>query len=234
MILDIRWNGLGDSLAFSTLPECCNTKGIDFYLHKSVKALLENNQQVFDLVWRSNPYFKGFSDEKVNGGNMFKSKTSTKESIVYQMERLHGFNPVNKYPKIYIHLKDMPEVKDITLIDLNSHAVRKELWEKRDLIVKKVNELTDKDVYYVQLKDVPSKINDINSTLLKRFKPFIVDSLEHYCHLLNNIKKFVTVLSGANVLASAIKQDRELQRDAIIWDWLAGSYYFENINYHLI
>ena len=234
MICDIRYNGLGDSLAFSTLPERCHEAGIDFYLHNRVQKLHERNTQVFDIVWKFNPYLKGFSGENINAGNIFKSKTSTTESIVYQFERMHGFNPVNKYPKIYIELKEIPEIKNITLIDLNSFAICKELWEKRDLIVKKVDELIDEDVYYVDLKDKPSKINDINSILLKKFKPFPIDSLLHYCHVLNNIKRFVTVLSGANALASAIKQDGELQIDTIIWDWLKGTYYFENINYHTV
>jgi hypothetical protein len=236
MILDISFNGLGDSLAFSTLPERCHENGIDFYLSNSVRKLHERNTQVFDIVWKANPYFKGFSDGEINAGNMYKSKTSLEESIVYQMERMHGFNPINKYPKIYIELKEMPEIKDITLIDLNSFAVCKELWEKRDLLVKKVDELIDsnENIYYTYLQDKPSKINDVNAILLKKFQPFPIDSLLHYCHVLNSVKNFVTVLSGANVLASAIKQDRDKQIDTIIWDWLKGTYYFENINYHTI
>ncbi len=239
MILDIRYFGLGDSLVFSTIPERCAEKGIDFYLSESSRQHFtpSGNPQVFDIVWKSNPYFKGFSDGKITGGNMYKSKESVTESIVYQMERLHGFSPVNKYPKIYIELEKIPELENVTLVDVNCFAIYEEMWRNRDLLVSKIDELigNDKDVYYVDLKNKPDKINDINPVLLKRFKPFPIDSLLYYCHVLNSVKRFVTVLSGANTLASAIKKDTgTLQIDTVIWHWLQGTYYFDNINNHII
>lgn len=236
MVCNIRYNGLGDSLAFSTLPERCHEAGIDFYLSNTSKNLHDPNPQVFDLVWKSNPYFKGFSDDPINAGSKYKSATSLEESIVYQFERMHGFAPKNKYPKIYAHLQKLPELENITIVDINSFAISKELWRNRDLLVSKIDELIDdeRDVYYVQLKDKPDKITDRNAELLSRFKPLEVDSLLHYCNILNSVKRFVTVLSGANTLASAIKQEGSLQIDTVIWHWLPGTYHFDNINYHVI
>lgn len=236
MICNIRYNGLGDSLAFSTLPERCHEAGIDFYLSTKSKNLHDSNPQVFDLVWKSNPYFKGFSYDPINAGSQYKSKTTTKESIVYQFERMHGFTPKNKYPKIYVELEKLPELKEITIIDLNCCAISKEMWRNKEILVSKVDELIgdEREVYYIQLKDVPSKITDRNAELLSRFKPFYIDSLLHYCHVLNSVKRFVTVLSGANTLASAIKQEEGLQIDTVIWHWLPGTYHFDNINYHVI
>ena len=168
MICDVWYFGLGDSLAFSTLPERCHEKGVEFYLHERVKQhfLQNNNPEIFDLVWRSNPYFKGFTTDSPNAGNTQKSKVSD-YSIVWQFEKLHGFNPVNHYPKIYCKLKKLKEFENATVIDLNSfHFYKQYSSQKKGLSKKVLNLIESEKVYYVQTRKYISKINDINKELL--------------------------------------------------------------------
>ena len=43
------YGGLGDNLAFSTLPELFNNKGIMCYIH--INNSTRNDDEVYDLVW---------------------------------------------------------------------------------------------------------------------------------------------------------------------------------------
>jgi len=238
MILLVRYFGLADSLAFSTIPERCNEKGIKFYLSESTRQHFEpgGNPEVFDVIWKSNPFFCGFLDGKINGGNMYKSNKRRTESMIYQMERLHGFKPKNIYPKIYCKLGKIKELENTLVIDLNSYHLYKVYCSKKDALKKKVVELLEKtgikDVRYVQLRKQLAKLNDVNEELLSGYKPLYIDSLFHYVDVLNSCSHFITTYSGASVLVSAIKQNGEKPFvNTIVPEGKFGSYYFLNINY---
>jgi len=241
MILDVRYFGLGDSLAFSTLPERCHENSIDFYLYEQTKQHFkpDNNPEIFDLVWKYNPYFKGFSKEEINAGNIYKSSDKSTKSIVWQFEELHGFIPKNHYPKIYCKLENIKELENSVVIDLNSYHFYKQYCNKKIELRQKVNEvlvgLDTKEIYYIQVIKYLSKLNDINKELLPEFSSLYVNSLFHYASIIFSCKYFITVNSGGNSLSSAVKQDNETPIiHTILPDEKYSSYCFKNINYHTI
>jgi len=58
-ILYVNYGGLGDHLAFSTLPEVCDKNGYDFYLSDKTKF---RDNEIFQLIYNINPFFKGVID----------------------------------------------------------------------------------------------------------------------------------------------------------------------------
>jgi len=56
IIISQPWGGLGDNLHYSTLPELFSNKGYDVYISNNNKV---RNSEIFDLVWKMNPYIKG-------------------------------------------------------------------------------------------------------------------------------------------------------------------------------
>jgi len=226
-VLEIIYHGLGDSLAWSTLPERYGS----LCLHESYKDLIRSNPEIYDLIWKPNPYFLGFSNKVPNIGNRFsKTKRCFPQSVTWQLERLHGFIPKSKYPKLYLDLKYAPN--GMTIIDLNCR--RNFLYFKSIINVLKDNIIEslkdEKNVYYISLA---RNQNDLNTVFKGIYRKLEIGSLLEYINIIHNCKRVVASYSGISVLTSAIKQDRTTP-EADVFIQRRDSFYFENINYHLI
>ncbi len=122
-IINIDFGGLGDHLQFSTLPE-------EFYkkYKKKIKVYIFKdssfrNSEIYDLVWKKNPYVVGKSKLIPNAGHIDEIKFPKKKfgNIIQNWEYAHNIKSKNKFPKIYYRPKR--KNKKIFLVDLSSVSV---------------------------------------------------------------------------------------------------------------
>ena len=142
-IINIDFGGLGDHLQFSTLPE-------EFYkkYKNNIKVYISENssfrnKEIFDLVWKKNPFISGISKLRPNAGHIqeIKFPQNKKKNIIQNWEHAHKLKNANKFPKIYY--KPKKKIKKIFLVDLSSVSV---FYTKSEIkkVSKKIKLLRDK------------------------------------------------------------------------------------------
>lgn len=118
IIISQPWGGLGDNLQFSTLPKLYSEMGHDVYI--STKNTYRN-LEIYDLVWKLNPYVKGVIDEEPNAGECKGYQIGEDTQFIKNIERMHGFhNSPNKYPIIYYKPKLIESMATTVIYDMTS------------------------------------------------------------------------------------------------------------------
>jgi hypothetical protein len=205
-ILYVDFGGLGDHLAWSTIPKICHENGYDFYLSSKSKF---RSKEILDLVWNSNPFFKGIIDDEPNCGH---DNYTNLENFNYQlsihrnMEIKMGFEHTtttdnSKYGTIHYHPKNLENFNDHILIDLNSVSTNDYNIE---IIKTNLLQYFDQKIICI-LPTYSTPFIDIEF-----FKNFNVDfvltkNIYHYCDLIFSSKKFICLWSGGSVLSPIIK-----------------------------
>jgi hypothetical protein len=196
------WGGLGDNLQFSTLPRLYTELGYNVYI--SDKNVYRN-PEIFDLVWKINPYIKGISSLTPNAGSCKEFKIFQEDNCIKNMELTHGlYNGNSYYPEIYYNPKILNEYSDYILYDTTSISIKL----SDDFIKTKFKLIFDK---YPNLKRkliVFKNINNRNNNLFND-DVLIVNNIFEYCDYIKSCKIFVCLFSGCSVLASAIKKDEK-------------------------
>ncbi len=116
IVLSSYYGGLGDNLAYSTLPE-------EFFKQKNIKVYCSKlanfrNKEIYKLLWKDNPYVFGNSKKK-NTMDITSNGFDKKFNIIQNYEKSHGLKVKNKYPKIYYRPKKK-NLKKIFLVDISS------------------------------------------------------------------------------------------------------------------
>jgi hypothetical protein len=241
-ILYVDFGGLGDHLAFSTIPKACYENGIDFYISDMCKF---RDDQIFKLVWESNPYFKGVTSEGPNCGhdnytdlNNYNYELSLHRNLEIKM----GFGDTileneSKYGVIYYEPKKLEDYDDFILVDLNKFNSNEYDIEiiKNNLI----NYINNKIKVVLPTYSTPLDIGDF-------FKDFNVEfiltkDIFHYCDLIFSSKKFICLWSGGSVLSPIIKNQykKNLEIDCFINYKVVPNFgttdkthfWYDNINY---
>lgn len=219
-ILYQPWGGLGDNLQYSTLPEQFAKQGYEFYVHESN---VYRNFEIHDLVWKQNPFFKGFSSEKPNCGAM--PLKYNNEEFIHNIELSNGaLKSDNPFPKIYYFPKIKHEFEN--KIVLNMHSITTKYDD--DVLLKIMNEFPNS--IHLSLNAYPSKYKNKNV--------YNVNTIYEHCDIIASCKKYITLYSGGSVLASAIKS-QGIKTDVDVYisnnDWLTyspnKSYIFDNLKY---
>jgi hypothetical protein len=206
-ILYVNYGGLGDHLAFSTLPEMCDKNGYDLYL--SDRCVFRDNQ-IFELVWKLNPFFKGITDEEPNCGHDGYTNLSSGYDLNLSVHRNFeikiGFGETilkheSLYPVIYYTPKKINEYEDYILVDLNAVS---NLDYNLDSIKNYI--LNHKDDKFIFLSPTYSKsIIDISFFNELNITEITTENIFQYTDLIFSCKKFICLWSGGSVLAAAIK-----------------------------
>lgn len=114
--------GLGDALAFSTLPErFALDLGADTYIHNFYKP---RNPEILDFVWGLNPFVRGWSSSVPTAGSVRKLGTPGSLTFIENIEVHHQLEPKNLRPKIYYRPLQIPAFSGLKLIDLTSITVQ--------------------------------------------------------------------------------------------------------------
>jgi len=223
-ILYQRWGGLGDNLQFSTLAQKLTEQGHDFFI--SDKNVYRHNE-IYDLVWKINPYVKGISSDQSNCGACKYNIVNHTKSVIYNQEISHGVEPTDEIPKIFYTPKYIKELKDTVIVDLGSFAtnplapdnfsdfLREKFKNKKILITKFNNKMN-----YTKRKVDFSNDGDIG-----------INSIFSYCDIIHSCFHFICSYSGQSVLASALNKTETLcfQKN----EWISG-YNFPNIKYQVV
>ena len=246
IIISQPWGGLGDNLQYSTLPELFHNKGYEVFISINNKV---RNPEIYDLVWRKNPYIKGVINDAPNAGecnNIFWPSESQNEYSMHRVELSHNFPRSNFYPKIYYEPKYMNDVSNTILIDLTGSSQVYKLpkyIEYIDYFFPLLDhKKTIKILCFKNLNVVPI-FDDVYKYLIKKDPQKNIDllqviNLEHYCDLINSCDSIIIVNSGVNSLASAIKKDKPKPNVLCYNPWanftaeaIKGCYNYKNVEY---
>jgi hypothetical protein len=212
-ILYVDYGGLGDHLAFSTLPEICDRNGYELYLSSKTKF---RDNQIFELVWKLNPFFKGMTNEEPNCGHDGYTNLDNydyKHSIHRNYEIKFGFeNSIpeqSTFPIIYYTPNKIDD--NYTLIDLNSVSL-----SEYNLDIIKSHILSNKEDRFIHILPTYSKsIIDDNFLSELNITNITTRDIFHYADLIFSSNKFICLWSGSSVLGSSIKNqyNRSLEID---------------------
>lgn len=227
IIISQPWGGLGDNLQFSTLPKLYSEMGHDVYISSRNTY---RNLEIYDLVWKLNPYVKGVIDEEPNAGECKGYQIGEDTQFIKNIERMHGFyNSPNKYPIIYYKPKLIESMTATVIYDMTSISSAYSddfILERFTAVFAQYPVCTVKKIVFKNIHNRTTP--DFNTESIE------INSIFDYCDLIYSCKAFICLYSGCSVLASAIKQESQTPAIHCFHHSMLhtkGLYIFDNITY---
>jgi hypothetical protein len=243
IVLSSNFGGLGDNLQLSSLPE-------EFWKQFRRSTYISGksnhrNDEIFDLVWKSNPYVLGVSNKRPIAGDLtaWRSLKNPKiTNVISHWEFTHGLNVTNEFPKIYYTPKKIDELKNTVLIDLSSITLFPSPGANTvnsynpELLKMAINHQLKNYSNYELVKVLfNNDLNKKNSSakvidmILADYeiRDVQVESIFDYVDLMASCSAIVTIYSGAAVLASSIKK---YNPDLQIFTFITHQNYFHEMN----
>lgn len=155
IIVDIPFGGIGDILAYSTLPRLLKESyDVDFYLSERSFNIMRN-KDTYKIFFELNPYFKGVKTE----GDFFRLETFEIEKSVYTfLTDFDGENVIeilerqfkvvgSGKPEMYYKPNTLEEYKNVILVDENYITGKKLGWKfKKDAFLNEAKKHQNKGV----------------------------------------------------------------------------------------
>lgn len=200
--------GLGDNLLYSTLPELFARRGKRVWVSDLNRT---RNPEIHDLVWGMNPYVSGVSTGPGKAGMAPLRKGFATHSHILnwltRIEVLHGFPATNDLPRVYYTPKPHPILAGRILVDLSSTTIRYPAESMRWFLHFTCERFHYDPARLVQLRFSAKNVSEDNAGL-DGIPSHAIGSIYELCDALAGAKAFITVHSGANSLAAAIKGDK--------------------------
>lgn len=200
--------GLGDNLLYSTLPEMLARRGKRVWISDQNRT---RNPEIHDLVWGMNPYVSGVSTGPGKAGMALLRKGFTTHSHILnwltRIEVLHGLPPTNDLPRIYYTPKPHPTLAGRILVDLSSSTIRYPAESMRWFLRFTCERFHYDPARLVQLRFAAQNVSEDNAGL-DDIPSHTIGSIYELCDALAGATAFITVHSGANSLAAAVKGDK--------------------------
>jgi len=199
IIISQPWGGLGDNLQFSTLPKLYSEMGYEVYISKTNAY---RNPEIYDLVWKLNPYIKGESDEPPNAGHCRRLHFFTPD-FIKNIELSHGLvNGTSLYPVVYYTPTTLAEYENTVIYDITSISSSysdAHIYTMFTQLFAKYPTCDKKKVTFASIanRETPDFQTD----------QIIVKDIYHYCDIIYSCRAYISLLSGGSVLASALKQN---------------------------
>jgi hypothetical protein len=245
IIISQPWGGLGDNLQFSTLPELYAKKGFNIYIAANN---VYRNSEIYDIVWAKNPYVKGIKNAEPNAGVCKWHLWPHNEYFIHKIEIAHGHERTNLIPKVYQEFNTIEELKHTVIIDITSTTMDRDF---KDVVYHELMQMYEEVISQNKGKikiikfnnfELPEHIQNIYNQYLPECDILTVTNLNEYCDIINSCNTLLTVNSGLQSLASAIKKDKVTPRiicytpaffDLTNEAELKGFYYYPNVEYML-
>lgn len=196
---------VGDYLMMSNLPELWFEKyGVYSYISSECKFHLE---ETYDLIFKFNPYVKGFSEEKYN---VLVDCRLPPPGIFMAKTYMDRFNLIgNEVPKLYYEPKKQKQYENVILSDIASRNYSSDVTNLNGKLEQLLNNLLKEnpklEVRCIRYKNPDNRIH--------RYIPKIdnidfieVENIFDYCDIVNSVKFYVGVNSGSSLLSSSIKE----------------------------
>lgn len=230
-VITEQWGGLGDALAYSTLPE-------SFFRYFGKKTYVSNfynarNAEIARLVWGCNPYVVGWSSQAPNAGSAVAYEWLEGQTFIENVETSHGLPAMNTRPKVYYQPKQNPILRDKFLIDLSATTLsRGPYYLSPAILERKVAQLIDtygsRNVNFVQhvnLRSVDTHSLGVTTPLEDKFTAIPrlpVNSIFEFADALSSARGLIGLHSGAVALAAAIREfNSDLDIECLIAPGLA-------------
>lgn len=184
LVINHTWNGLGDLLATSTLPEIYTRMGYDVYMSDKQEF---KNEGAKALIM-GNPYLKGFADEETNltychtFSRPFPYDNCPNINYVARIEQMSVGQIYNNYPKLYYNPVYREEWKDVTFVDFNCFSDK----HKHPFDRYREHVFSNNDNIVVQSENYQTK------------------TIWEYIDVIYSCKKFICMFSGSMVVASGV------------------------------
>ena len=236
VIIASHGGGLGDNLIYSSLPErFVRERGDEVWICNRPR---KRNDETYDLIWGKNPFVAGFTDEPANAGvgviaRDFIYRAKHLGTPVLAVEELHGFKPLNRYPRIYHQPTYRPEYRETVFADPRSISMPTNAHHF-NVFALEISRWWGYDFPAIVRMDSPhggphgaSALND-NPRLPVR-------DIYEYVDLIWSCKAFLVAESGGQVLAAAIKGGAPFPRmvHALFGAWARNDkiFTFDNVDY---
>lgn len=219
---------------YSTLPELFARTGRPVFMHSSCKY---RNQGIHDLVWGSNPWVSGISEQPPNAGDPLLEEYVRLDSLRETMHRIeiaHGFLPTNLYPRIYYAPKFDQRFRGYVLVDMGSTSMP---FESRiaerflSYIVARYKYGEERLVQAMFKQAVASLGFGITNVAAHTF----ADIFE-YCDAIRSCEAFITTEAGSQVLGSAIRRNELWPRIHVLMtdeSFNHKQFVFPNVEYYI-
>jgi hypothetical protein len=233
IVISQPWGGLGENLMYSTLPERFAALGVESYT-SSRNAL--RNPEIGHLVWGLNPFVRGVSEDSPNAGSSKGiSPLLANSPFIARIEAAHGLEPVSCYPKLYYRANKRADVEQAVLIDVSSVTVP----HRRSGLAKYIDFVLSRYAYHrssvLQVRfSKPVAANHNNHPLV--FPPFTPRTLLEYCDAIVSCRAFITVHSGAQAMAVALRRDAStptIHCYCTPAQFNVRDFIFPNVEYHI-
>jgi len=233
------WGGLGDNLQFSTLPELYHNIGVSFYVNENNVC---RNPEITKLVWETNPYFKGYTNEEPNCGSNIKY-TPIFGNLILDWEKLHGFIPKNTAPKLYYKSNIIELLRNKIVLSLQSISAEIDELELFNKIKRYLIDYNYNDIILLKYKNDVNKIKTFGKeekNYSYSYNIYDVNNIFDLCDVIQSCDHFITLHSGASVLASALDKKTTvfIDKNFLIKfkfgdniDKESGDFLFQKINY---
>jgi hypothetical protein len=229
------WGGLGDNLSFSTLPEMFAARGVRTFV-STQNAI--RNAEINKLVWGMNPFVDGVSDAEPNAGacrGPVIDGLPKSLNYIERIERAHGLEPANRLPKIYCKPNPRPELSNAVIVDVGSTSVAAPpatIADYLDYVFANYGYKAD-ETFQVRFN---GKVAACNAHRIGDFQPLTVGSIFEYCDVIASCRALVTVHSGAQTLAVALRRNQArpfINCFCTIQQFNSRTYIWDNVDYYV-
>lgn len=191
------WGGLGDNLQYSTLPERFAELGYEFYISD---RNVYRNPQTYDLVWKTNPYVKGTSNEPDNVGSCVPFIPHIQgKTRIYNWEICHGLEPKNEVPKLYYKPNFIESLKDSVLVDFSGFTT----W----IVPENLDDILKENFGDRRIIIPTSQYSNKQFKGFKHDEEIETKTIFDFCDMIHSCDYFVCSFSGNAVLASALNKE---------------------------
>jgi hypothetical protein len=189
LVIEVKYGGLGDHLFFSHIPRIAKLNGYK-HVYISNRSKFRNNE-IKKLVWESNPFIDGFSNDESTKYKLVNRKGNLLDRNMWAYGLDDGV--FNHEPELYnVYLREIAHLKDAIIYDPNYISFIGSVDNKKlKKFLKELNpnmQLMTRGLSYSQdcLKNIKSS------------------SLLDYCSIIKTSKLFICFSSGSATLASAL------------------------------
>lgn len=202
LVIQVPFGGLGDHLAYSSLPEL-------LWKQKGIKTFISNmsifrNEGIRDFVWGLNPYIN-FVDEKGWFINERLRDNIVIDEYLQELFHLEG----NGYPKTYYKPRVIEELRGQNIVDPSCGATGKANgYFEREFYKRFIAYLKEYVGEFILIthKNIGNQ-NDLCELIRTEFKPgcFSAGTLEELSDVLYSANERYLLHSGGASLAAALK-----------------------------